>query len=346
MAVDAVFTWVNFLDPAWRASYEHFAVLESKPVRRPDPENTAAIRHADNGELRYSLRSLERHAPFIRRLHLVIDGAPPEWLDTASPGVRVLSSRDIFPGSFRLPVFNSSLIEAHLWRIPDLSEEYIYFNDDMLLAGDCGPEDFFDPDGRAIVRMKSGLVHAPLDPIDLTYNRMVRNTARAIRRRLSLRYRPRFETRKPWIPMVARRIVQNRLPLNMMAHIVQPFRRSLWPLFHETFRSELVTLATSRFRHGRGFCVNLAYHYLAHQEGQARFAFESNDLIIRRGPALSQPDAHKTDLRNALESGVKFLCFNDGAGGAAGEWSSFIDDCLRDTLDTPSRWEKARRTAC
>ncbi len=340
MAIDAVYTWANFLDPSWREPYNHFAELESRPLRHPDPENTAEIRHTDHGELRYSLRSLERFAPFIRRVHLVIDGTPPAWLRTDAPDLRILGSRDIFPQGFPLPVFSSDLIESFLWRIPDLSEHYLYFNDDMLLAGDCAADNFFDAEGRSIVRLTRDLIGASRDRKSPIYHQMLGNTARAVMRRLPLRYRPHFETRNPWVPLILRRIIQRRAPLNMVAHMAQPFQRSLWPLFHDTFREEIRILAESRFRHGRGFCVNVAYHYLAYTRGKALFSFERNDMIVARGPALAQPEARREEIRAARKGGLKFLCFNDGVGGSSREWAQFIDDTLRETLGTPSRWER------
>jgi hypothetical protein len=45
-------------------------------------------------------------------------------------------------------VFSSDQIEAYLWRIRDLSERYVYFNDDILLVQQCTEGDFFDPRAR------------------------------------------------------------------------------------------------------------------------------------------------------------------------------------------------------
>ena len=345
MSIDAVFTWANFLDPRWREAYDHFAALDPAKRARRDPANAGVIRHTDNGELRYSLRSLERYAPFVRRVHLVIDGSPPEWLDTGGSDLQVLSSREIFPPDFPLPVFSSDLIEAFLWRIPDLSEQYIYFNDDMLLASPCTSEDFFDAQGKALVKMSPDLIYAPLGSVDFVYNRMLRNTERAIRRHLSPIYRPRFPTRKPWVPMIARRVIQSKLALNEMAHIAQPFHRSLWPVFHEVFTKELETLSTSRFRHVDGFCVNLAYQYLAHQRQKAVFTFDACDLLIPRRAAPAELKALQQDARNAARKGIKFLCFNDGIGHPEVDWPTFIDETLRGTLDKPSRWEKGARSS-
>lgn len=42
-----------------------------------------------------------------------------------------------------LPSFNASAIEMNLHRIEDLSENYLYFNDDMYMIRDCKPSDFY-----------------------------------------------------------------------------------------------------------------------------------------------------------------------------------------------------------
>ena len=340
MSVDAVYTWVNGLDPKWREAYDRFVALDAEKRGERDPASAGAIRHTDNGELRYSLRSLEQYAPFVRRIHLVIDGSPPDWLDASASDVRILSHREIFPEGFPLPVFSSDLIEAFLWRIPNLSEQYIYFNDDTLLASQCAPEDFFDAQKRSFVKMIPDLICAPRGPVDFVYSQMLRNTERAVRRRLALTYRPRFPTRKPWVPLIARRLIQNKLSLNGTAHVAQPFHRSLWPLFHEVFAKELTTLSASRFRHRRGFCVNQAYQYLAYQQRKALFTFDSSDLFIPRRAAPAELKALQADARDAAKKGIKFLCFNDGIADSELDWAAFIDETLRGILGTPSRWEK------
>jgi stealth protein CR2/Stealth-like protein len=164
MEIDGVYTWVNALDPAWRAPYEKFSALELGPRSSRDAATVGSIRHTDHNELRYSLHSLERYAPFFRRIHIVVDGAPPEWLDTSSPEIHIVAHREIFPSDYRLPVFSSNLIEAFLWRIPDLAERCVYFNDDMLLGARCTERDFFDEQGRAVIRMLPELIHTPRDP--------------------------------------------------------------------------------------------------------------------------------------------------------------------------------------
>jgi hypothetical protein len=142
--------------------------------------------------------------------------------------------------------------------------------------------------------------------------------------------------------MIARRLFQSKLSLNGMAHIVQPFHRSLWPLFHEVFAKELATLTSSRFRHRRGFCVNETYQYLAYQRQKALFTFDSSGLFIPRGARAAELKALQAEARAAESKGIKFLCFNDGIADSKLDWPAYIAETLRGILDTPSRWEKRR----
>lgn len=85
--------------------------------KRVDPEAAGECRFVENDELRYSLRSAERYAPWIRRIYILTDDQTPAWLDTSNPRVRVVSHREIMPAEI-LPVFNSCAIELFLPRFP------------------------------------------------------------------------------------------------------------------------------------------------------------------------------------------------------------------------------------
>ena len=50
--------------------------------------------------------------------------------------------KDFIPEEF-LPTFNANAIELNIHRIKDLSENFVYFNDDTYLNAPCKKEDFF-----------------------------------------------------------------------------------------------------------------------------------------------------------------------------------------------------------
>jgi hypothetical protein len=104
----------------------------------------------DHGELRYSLRSLERFAPWVRQIFLVTDAQCPTWLKPDHPRLRLVDHREIFPNPGHLPTFSSNAIECHLHRINGLSEFFLYFNDDCFLGKTLSATDFYQ-DGKALI---------------------------------------------------------------------------------------------------------------------------------------------------------------------------------------------------
>lgn len=106
-------------------------------------EDVSASRYEDNDELRYSLRSLEKHAPWVRRVYVVTNGQIPYWLNLENPRVTIVTHEEIFLNKSHLPTFSSPAIESHLHRIPGLSEKFIYMNDDVMFGQIVWPDDFY-----------------------------------------------------------------------------------------------------------------------------------------------------------------------------------------------------------
>ncbi|XP_069620379.1 N-acetylglucosamine-1-phosphotransferase subunits alpha/beta isoform X2 [Ranitomeya imitator] len=105
--------------------------------------DVSASRFEDNEELRYSLRSIEKHAPWVRHVFIVTNGQIPSWLNLDNPRVTIVSHQDIFLNTSHLPTFSSPAIESHIHRIPGLSQKFIYMNDDVMFGTHVWPDDFF-----------------------------------------------------------------------------------------------------------------------------------------------------------------------------------------------------------
>ena len=100
-------------------------------------------RFADNNELKYSLRSVDKYVPWIRKIFIVTNGQIPNWLDLHHPRIKLVTHQDIFTNKSHLPTFSSPAIESHIHRIPGLSKKFIYMNDDVLFGAPVWPDDFF-----------------------------------------------------------------------------------------------------------------------------------------------------------------------------------------------------------
>ena len=149
--IDFVITWVDDSDPKWRKEFEYYSAKESRCI------NTDTCRYRDWDTLRYWFRGVEKFAPWVNKIYVVTYGHLPEWLKTDNPKLVIVNHEDFIPAEY-LPTFNSNAIEFFFHRIKELSDQFVYFNDDMFLIDSVSPDRFF----------KNGL---PCDIAGLSVNR-------------------------------------------------------------------------------------------------------------------------------------------------------------------------------
>ena len=166
--MDAVIAYVDGADPMWQQDY--LAAVRQQALTK---------RYRDWGTLPFLLRGIERHLPFIDRVFLVVsrESQVPSWADRS--WLQVVLHADIIPAAY-LPTFTSTTIELFLHRIPGLSEQFLYFNDDMFPLMDAVEADFF-PGGRPAMGFSRHLWAGNL------YKRQTRNADRLARAALGQR---------------------------------------------------------------------------------------------------------------------------------------------------------------
>ena len=156
--IDFVLPWVDGSDPEWLAEkrrYENGGSTEP----RAGGEANADCRYRDCGLLRHWFRAVDRFAPWANRVFFVTCGQKPDWLDESNPRLRLVNHAEYIPAE-HLPTFHSDTIELNLHRLPDLSERFVLFNDDMFLLRPAKPGDFF----------RKGM---PVIPCDLGFPRWI-----------------------------------------------------------------------------------------------------------------------------------------------------------------------------
>ena len=134
--IDFVIPWVDGADPEWLEERRQFESEEDRNL------NNNEARFRDWGLLKYWFRSVERYAPWVRKIHLVTSGQCPEWLDLHCEKLHFVTHSDFIPSVY-LPTFSSFPIELNLHRIKGLAERFVYFNDDMFVLAPVKPTDFF-----------------------------------------------------------------------------------------------------------------------------------------------------------------------------------------------------------
>lgn len=135
MDIDFVITWVDDKDPIWRAKREKYTGKKSA-------EGNEDARYRDWDTLKYWFRGVEKFAPWVHYIYFVTDDQKPEWLNLEHPKLKWIKHTDYIPAEY-LPTFHSNVIEWNFHRILGLTENFVYFNDDMFLIRDTVPEDFF-----------------------------------------------------------------------------------------------------------------------------------------------------------------------------------------------------------
>ena len=149
MKIDLVYMWVDGKDPLWlkkKSQYDEKLATLSKEV-------VSECRYFDNEELKFSLRSVEKYAPWVNHIYIVTDNQTPAWLNTEHEKITLVNHEQIMPAD-ALPCFSSPALECGLANIPNLSEHFIYQNDDMLFFQPVSPDFFFTPSGDPLVRLR------------------------------------------------------------------------------------------------------------------------------------------------------------------------------------------------
>ena len=138
MTIDYVVPMVFPLDKEWRISL--FNARSSDLPEFYYPENYVRYRSWETEEL--LIRLVKKNMPWLRNIYIILamESQVQDWMGEL--GVRVVFHKDFIPEDF-LPTFNSRAIEMFLKDIPDLSEYFLYGNDDMFPLSPLREEDFF-----------------------------------------------------------------------------------------------------------------------------------------------------------------------------------------------------------
>jgi hypothetical protein len=240
--IDVVYTWVDGADPKWQAARRMWSGKEDKSSHAADAHDHSRWR--DYGTLKWSLRSVAKHMPWVRRIYLVTDEQRPDWLKE-DDRLRVVSHASFFGSHVKRPTFNSHVIESQLHKIEGLSEHFIYLNDDVLITRPTSPGDFFWPNG--IVKVFPGVAEFQ----DSDHDVIAVNAAGQNLRDLF--------SGQAWAPIVFK-----------MRHTAFALRRSVLEQIEQTFFEQFKLLGQQQFRSKHDIApVSQVFPYFAFLTGRA-----------------------------------------------------------------------------
>lgn len=239
--IDFVVTWVDDSDPDWRKKKAEFSSETEK-------EGNTEVRYRDWDTLKYWFRGVEKFAPWVRNIYFVTDNQKPEWLNTDHPKLKWVKHTDFIPKE-DLPTFNSNAIEWNLSRIEGLSENFVYFNDDMFVISPTVPEDFFVDDLPCDLP-----VLGPLYPEGF-FSHMLFNNIELLNRHFSLRKSIK-QSPKKWIkgqPVsgLLKLLLYGRrdlIPNSVSWHIQISFKKKTFEILREKEKTLVEATSQNKFR--------------------------------------------------------------------------------------------------
>ena len=161
--IDIVYLWVDGEDPKHKLKYQQY---KNKIFGTPVNVEEKSSRNYSCNELYYSvIMSLKNMGSLLGNIYIVTDEQIPKWIKHKRPNeheliknnrhrIRVIDQSTLIPEDM-LPSFNSDVISAYLYKIPNLSEYFLYMCDDFFIYEPMTLDHFFvqGEDGRLKMRV-------------------------------------------------------------------------------------------------------------------------------------------------------------------------------------------------
>lgn len=270
MDIDLVITYVDGNDEEWQRC--HFEMLKATGRDKI----VKAARFRDWGTLQFVLRGAAAYMPWLRNVYLVVEreSQVPAWINRKE--VIVVYHEEIIPSRF-LPTYNSTAIEMYLWRIPGISEYWLYANDDMIPMGEMTAADWYDTNGHPRIAK----IVKPYNDAKSMYAHHLHNGERLVRKLLAL--------------------PENDLTHIRTGHNIAPMVNSTWEGLW-TMAGEEIECSISTFRNYRNINQELCayWHILAEKYCESE----------RRTDYMELADIRDVCNRIAITN-AQLICLND-----------------------------------
>lgn len=288
--IDLVYLWVDGNDKDWQK--RRVQKLTELGIYKKD-DSINECRFIDNDELKYSLRSVEAFAPWIRQIYIVTDRQVPRWLNLNNSKIKIIDHTQILPRS-ALPTYNSMAIETCLANIPDLSELFLFANDDTFIASPVTPYFFFE-DYKPILRF-----------------------GKAVKKKNNIHHCAILNAQKLIYEKYKVKIT------NGMQHNIDAYKKSDIVACNKLFKENICKTTNSSFRDSRNIS-RIIYSYYSYIVGHGKFKsiqkVNNNQSLIRRIFKLLFTDKLKDSVlidmhsknkgTKLLKSRASLFCLND-----------------------------------
>lgn len=304
--IDFVIPWVDDSDPAWRAQKNQYW---GNCASDQNQDGNSEARFRDWNNLQYWFRGVEKFTPWVRNIYFVTWGHLPVWLNTDHPKLKIVRHEDYIPKEY-LPVFSANPIEINFHRIKDLSEHFVYFNDDMFVIDRMEKEDFFV---NGLPREMS--IRYPLytHRENETFQHMLFSMTGVINGCFDVQKSLR-ENRKKWYSLRYGKYLLNNLcmarfgPMSglMIPHVPSALRVSTMQEVWDTIAPEMKETSSHRFRE-----MNDMTQYIFRYWEMMKGTFEPTNIMKYAGEFFCQAENNEELCNTIRNQSKKLICIND-----------------------------------
>ena len=288
--IDAVITWVDGSEPNYKLKLEE-NLKNKKIINR---------QYTQANEIDFCVASIIKFAPFIRKIFIVTDKQKPKFSRirhmVSLEKIEIIDHEEIFRDNLDcMPSFNIRSIDALLFKIKNLSDKFIYFNDDMFLIKETTKEDWFK-DNKAVLTGSWAK----------TYNKqLIKTISHKIKNLLNIR--PSFNAAQS----KAANIVGFHNKYFKSFHCGRPQIKSVIKDFYDKNPQRLTNQIRYKFRDGRQYIpYSLCWHLLIKEN--LYIESSTNKLVeINKSRNLSAKKLEKILKSIDSKAEVKFLNIQD-----------------------------------
>ena len=295
--IDAVLTWMDGRDPVLREKRAPYITARHEDKFNDIAGNERFIAH---DEIRYAVASILRFVPYVGRIFIVTPGQDPhlaQFLRTHFPQndvpVIIIDQDTLFREEERhfLPVFHSLAVETVICRIPGLTEEFIYMNDDFFFTSPSRKEDLFR-DGNVVCYTK-------------VYHSQVWRILRFLRLRKNGHKRFTYKD-----SLLNGAQILGKRHFFLLPHEPHPILKSVLSGFLDGHPEIASRNLGHRFRDAESFNVQGLFYLLAEQQGKLVRKRPDSYQIIFRPRDGKKPYMKRKLLEIKRKKHLKFGCMN------------------------------------
>ncbi|ORX80227.1 hypothetical protein BCR32DRAFT_268962 [Anaeromyces robustus] len=294
--ISILYTWVDGSDTDF--------LEEKAKYNGGERDINSRFRSAD--ELRYSIRSVEKYLPWHEGEIIIFTAQQvPQWLNTTNSRVRMVYHKDVMPKHV-IPTYDSGVIELYLDKIPGITEQFLFLNDDFFINNYVHPAFFFTTKEHYPKTYLEREIKFDKKKVDRELNRNDMHNS--------------FYATSYFTNLIIKKYFDPKFKYYYLEHTVYVFYRDLMEPFRQLLEDELKVTITDRFRnpyepHSLYLFLMFQHYVTQHKsfprrfggKGKARYfkgyQLPENRTIKKYGTILSYPEDH--------EGRIKFGRIND-----------------------------------